>query len=280
VAPEAELYPVRQDGDTATFVVLRPRADRHPRDLAAAALASVMERHPDPLTLMALRLTGQRTLGFYPDHAPRIWEYPVVADLVFEHLQPGSRLVDVGAGVTPLAPFLTARGYVVDTVDSSDIVRRWPPAPDWNEWGYLDYAEAGLADRSWNGPLDELPASPAFDGVLSVSVIEHIPATTRRALLKTMAARLNAGGLMILTVDLARGGMELWNRNRGETVDTRDRHGTFQDLVSEASAVGFELIRHDVVREWGDVDVDIGLIVMRRGEAPVKPWRRALRRLR
>jgi hypothetical protein len=186
----------------------------------------------------------------------------------------------VGAGVTPLAPFLTGRGYVVDTVDPSDIQRVWPPAQDWNEWGYLDYAKAGLAHRSWNCSLGELPKSSVFDGVVSVSVIEHIPASSRRALLKAFASRLGAGGVMILTVDLARGGMDLWNRNRGQTVDKRGRHGTFQDLITEGSSAGFELVRSEVVREWGDVEVDIGLIVMRRKQSEVTPWRRAWRRLR
>ena len=103
---------------------------------------------------------ARRTTGFYPDHAPRLWEYPVVAQLIAEHLPPGSRLVDIGAGVTPLAPFLTSRGYVVDTVDPSPIIRSWPPQPDWNEWDFLDYGEAGLANRSWNCTLDELPDRP------------------------------------------------------------------------------------------------------------------------
>lgn len=280
VAPEAEYYPVREEHGITTFVVLRPPPALHPRDLRAATLSSVIDRHPDPTTLLALRLEGQRTFGFFPDHAPRLWEYPVTTGLIFEHLEVGSRLVDVGAGITPLAPFLTAHGYVVDTVDPSDIYRAWPPAQDWNEWGYLDYAEAGLAHRSWNRPLGELPESSVFDGVVSVSVIEHIPATSRRALLKAIAVRLRPGGVMVLTVDLTRGGMDLWNRNMGQTVDKPGRHGTFQDLITEGSSAGFELVRSEIVREWGDVEVDIGLIVMRRNEPSVPTWRRALRALR
>jgi SAM-dependent methyltransferase len=280
VAPEAEYYPVREEHGITTFVVLRPPPAPHPRDLRAASLSSVIDRHPDPLTLLALRLDGQRTLGFFPDHVPRLWEYPVAAGLITQHLQAGSRLVDVGAGITPLAPFLTARGYVVDTVDPSEIHRAWPPAQDWNEWGYLDYAEAGLGHRSWNCTLDELPESTVFDGALSISVIEHIPARGRRALLEAMAVRLRPGGLMVLTVDLTRGGMDLWNRNMGRIVDKPGRHGTFQDVITEGRSAGFELVQSDVVREWGDVEVDIGLIVMRRKEPFVTPWRRAWRTLR
>ena len=65
----------------------------------------------------------------------------------------------MGAGVTPLAPFLTSLGFVVDTVDPSPNRRTWPPQPDWNEWDFLDYANAGLAHRSWNCTLDKLPAT-------------------------------------------------------------------------------------------------------------------------
>ena len=280
IAPDAEYYPVREEHGITTFVVLRPLSAPHPRDLRASTLSSVIDRHPDPLTLLALRLDGRRTLGFFPDHVPRLWEYPVTAGLIMEHLRAGSQLVDVGAGVTPLAPFLTGRGYVVDTVDPSEIHRAWPPAQDWNEWGFLDYAEAGLGHRSWNCTLGELPESTVFDGAFSISVIEHIPATGRRALLKAIAARLRPGGLMVLTVDLTRGRMDLWNRNMGQLVDEPGRHGTFQDVITEGTSAGFELVRKDVVREWGDVEVDIGLIVMRRKEPLVTPWRRAWRTIR
>jgi SAM-dependent methyltransferase len=280
VAPEAECYPVGEEGEIATFVVLRPLPTPHPRDVRVATLSSVIDRHPDPLRLLDLRLVGQRTLNFFPDHAPRLWEYPVAAELVMEHLPADSRLVDVGAGVTPLTPFLTSRGYVVDTVDPSEMYRKWPPADDWNEWGFLDYAEAGLGHRSWNTTLGELPESTVFDGAFSISVIEHIPATGRRALLKDIALRLRPEGLMVLTVDLARGSLDLWNRNWGKIVDERRRHGTFGDVINEGTSAGFELIRKDVVRDWGDVEVDIGLVVMRRNGSPPPSRRRAFRGLR
>jgi SAM-dependent methyltransferase len=279
VAPEAEVYPVREEQGITTFVVLRPPPAPHPRDLHAATLSSVIDRHPDPLRLLALRLTGQRTVGFFPDHAPRVWEYPVAAGFIMDHLPAGSRLVDVGAGVTPLAPFLASRGYVVDTVDPSEIHRVLPPAQDWNEWGFLDYAEAGLGHRSWNCTLDRLPASTEFDGAVSISVIEHVHAKERRALLGAMALRIRPGGLLVLTVDLTRDGLDLWNRNMGQIVDKPGRHGTFGDVIAEGEAAGFELVDQDIVREWGDVEVDIGLIVMRR-TAVVTPRHRSLRVLR
>jgi hypothetical protein len=268
VAPEAEVYPVPdRDHGSETLVALRPPSERHPRDYLPATLDPLVHRHPDPMSLLAIRVHAWDTLHFYPDHAPRLWEYPVVASLISDHLPPGSRLVDVGAGVTPLAPFLTRQGFQIDTVDPSDIRRTWPPQPDWNEWDYLDYGRAGLAHRSWNCTLDKTPRRPLFDGAYSVSVIEHIPAQDRRRLLAEIAARVRAGGLVVLTIDLVRGSDILWNRNRGIEVEDPRAHGAFDDIVAESAAVGLELFRRETVRHWGDVDVDIGLMAMRRTEA-------------
>jgi hypothetical protein len=267
VAPDAEIYPVHSGHAQTTFVVLRAPEEKHPRDYVGATLAPLVSRHPDLLSLITMRLHARRTTGFYPDHAPRLWEYPVVAQLVMEHLPPESRLVDVGAGVTPLAPFLTSRGFVVDTVDPSTTIRTWPPQADWNEWDFLDYGRAGLAHQSWNCTLGELPVQPPFDGAYSVSVIEHVPASVRRALLADISARTRLGGLVVLTIDLVRGGDELWNLNLGVVVEDLDTHGTIQDVVGEGAAVGLELLRNEIVRDWGDSRVDIGLLVLRQTRA-------------
>jgi SAM-dependent methyltransferase len=275
VIPEAEVYPIRRQSPFGTFLVLRPPKVPHQRDYGSATMAPLMGRHPDPLGLAAIRLHAWRTLGFYPDHSPRLWEYPVVASTIREHLRPGSRLVDVGAGTTPLAPYLTSQGYVVDTVDPSETQRAWPPAPDWNEWGFLDYGKVGMAHRSWNCTLDELPLRPVFDGAYSVSVIEHIRADERRSLLADIAARVRPGGLVVLTIDLVRDSETLWNRNLGQVVEEPSRHGTFQDVVTECAAVGLELLHRETVRQWGDTHVDIGLLALRRTDDRVPGgWQR------
>jgi hypothetical protein len=268
VAPDAEIYPVQSRGSVATFVLLRAPENKHPRDFPPATLAPLALRHPDPWSLLILRIHALGTTRFYPDHAPRLWEYPVVARLVAEHLPPGSRLVDVGAGVTPLAPFLTSQGYVVDTVDPSPAIRSWPPQPDWNEWDFLDYGAVGLAHRSWNCTLHQVPPWPPFDGVYSVSVIEHVPATARRALLTDISAHTRLGGLVVLTIDLVRGGDDLWNLNLGVEVEDFAAHGSLHDVVDECAAVGLELFRKEVVRDWGDTRVDIGLLALRQTRAP------------
>jgi hypothetical protein len=267
-APGAELYVVETDGAFATFVANREPAAKHPRDYGPVTLAPLVARHPDPRRLLELRLHALATTGFYPDHAPRLWEYPVVARLIDEHLPRGSRLVDVGAGVTPLAPYLTSQGYAVETVDPSPVVRQWPPQADWNEWDYLDYGAAGLAHRSWNCTLDQLPTYPPFDGAYSISVIEHLPASVRRCLLRDISARTALGGLVVLTIDLVRGSDDLWNRNLGVVVEQIADHGTFDDVVSECAKVGLETFLKETVRDWGDTSVDIGLLALRKTAEP------------
>jgi hypothetical protein len=169
---------------------------------------------------------------------------------------------------------------MVETVDPSPSIRTWPPKPEWNEWDFLDYRAAGLAHRSWNCTLGELPTRSPFDGAYSISVIEHVPATVRRALLADIAARTRAGGLVVLTIDLVRGGDQLWNLNLGVEVEPLAVHGTLQDVIEESAAVGLELFHDEVVREWGDTRVDIGLLALRRSQTlSMPPWHGARRRL-
>jgi 2-polyprenyl-3-methyl-5-hydroxy-6-metoxy-1,4-benzoquinol methylase len=262
--PELEVYPVQRAAGSSTVVALKPPAQRHRRDYRASMLPPLLDRHADIMGLVALRVCAWRSVGFYPNHAPRLWEYPFVAETLSRTLDPGSRIVDVGAGVTPLVPYLADLGYLLDTVDPSSIVRRWPPKPRWSEWGYLDYAAQGLARASWNCTLDRLPDEVSFDGAYSVSVIEHIPADARRAMLASLSDRLRPGAPLILTVDLKRGTDRLLNRCLGEVVEARERHGVFSDLTAEISEAGFHLLLADAVRGWGDVRVDIGYVVAER----------------
>lgn len=263
-APDAEIYPLDDQQEIGTFLVLKPPASRHPRDFGARSLREVVERHTNALRLCELRLAARRSVGFYPDHAPRLWEYPAVVDLIEELAGPGASVVDIGSGVSPLAPYLTAKGYVVDTVDPSPILRSWPPRPDWDEWGYLDYAAAGHARHSWNTTLERIPPGLRYDVVCSVSVIEHLPAEARRQLLSEARDRLHHGGLLLLTVDIVRGSDVLWNRVMGAEVEDPSLHGTFPSLLAEVTSLGMSVLGAGPVRGWGDVQVDIGLVVARR----------------
>jgi len=262
LAPEVELYPLREEQEVTTFLVLKPPLHRHPRDYGPDTLRKVIDKHPNPIRLAAVRMSAWKTVGFFPDHEPRLFEYPTAAEIVSDLLPKGSRIADVGAGVNPLVPYLHAHGYLLDSVDPSRLHRPWPPPRNSNEWGFIDYAKGGWAHRSWNCTLDRLPISPPFDGIICVSVIEHLKARKRRSLLRDMARRVRPGGIVVLTVDLVRGNDELWNRVEGKTVERARVHGTFDDVIAEAGAAGLKLLESNRIRNWGDVRVDIGLFVL------------------
>jgi 2-polyprenyl-3-methyl-5-hydroxy-6-metoxy-1,4-benzoquinol methylase len=269
-APDSELYPLRENHGMTTYLVLRAPAMRHRRDFQPATLAQIARRHPNVLRLLSLRLSAWETIGFFPDQLSRLWEYPTTVDLLVSLLGPGVKVVDVGAGVNPLVPYLTARGYEVHTVDPSTRRRDWSSQREWNEWGFLDYAEAKMAHRSWNCTLDQLPAELRFDAAYCLGVIEHLPAEERRKMLHDIAARLRPGGVAILAVELLRGRDALWNRSGGQVVESARRHGGLRRVVREARRESLEPSDVRKVRNWGDSPVDIGLIVMHRRTAPVR----------
>jgi hypothetical protein len=126
-----------------------------------------------------------------------------------------------------------------------------------------------------------VPFRPFFDGAYSVSVIEHVPAKQRRALLADMSARTRTGGIVVLTIDLQPGSDDLWNYNLGVQVDDPSDHGTLQSVVEECSALGLELFYEERVRDWPVTHVEIGLLALRqRTPVPVSRWRAAKEGLR
>jgi hypothetical protein len=67
-----------------------------------------------------------------------------------------------------------------------------------------------------------------------------------------------------LTIDLARGTDDLWNRCRGREVEAGDQHGTLDDLLRDAREAGFRDVEVETLRDWGDVPTDIGWLVFER----------------
>ena len=178
-------------------------------------------------------------------------------------LEPGATVLDVGAGVSPIPLHLDAIGFSVTTVDPSTIDRAGQDPATWDEWGYLDYAHISPRVRSFNTTMEELPAELTFAMIYSVSVIEHLTASARRALLVEAHRRLDPGGHLLLTVDITTGSPQLWNMNAGEIVDTTEPHGTFCDLLEEVRSAGFEIVDVGSERDLG-LHVELGCIVARR----------------
>jgi SAM-dependent methyltransferase len=261
--PEWWRLPAREDQGVVTFLVMRSPAPHHPRDLERTTASQL------PLDLLlgpelgALLACAWKTTGFYPNHLPRMWEYPAVLRVLRQTIAAGGSVLDVGAGVNPLVPMLRKLGYRVTTIDSGPEVCPPEERERWIEWGYLDYAELGLDIESVNGTLADLPQGVRYDAVVSISVIEHLAAIERRAMLAELRRRCRRDGRVVLTVDVCAGSDRLWNRSAGREVESFGEHGRWHDLLSELSANGLETVEARIVPLAGRCHVDVGYVVAR-----------------
>jgi len=206
-----------------------------------------------------VRLSRVR-FGWFTKHLPRTVEYPWVMEALGGVR--GKKILDIGAGVSPIPLALADAGALVTTVDYSptslasiDQIRRG------NEWGFLDYALLDRRVTSFNQDVVSMDLGNAqFDAVYSVSVIEHMPAEVRRKMFELIAGYSSPLADVVLTVDLVPGSNVLWNRASGKIVETTEQHGTLESLKEELSRFQFALERETIVRDIPGVEVDCALM--------------------
>lgn len=218
-------------------------------DLAEEQLRELETLTQYPSTLDEVRQTSRAAFGWFTKQEARSLEYPWVVE--FSGDVAGKRVIDLGAGVSPVPLVLADRGADVTTVDYMPADSRQLDTRD--EWGFLDYSTIRSTITSINGDATKVELDRAgYDVVMSISVIEHMPAEVRRRVLARAAEWVRPGGRLVLTIDLQPNSNELWNLDRGETVDPPAQHGTLTDLEDEIVAVGFELVRVEIVRWASD----------------------------
>jgi SAM-dependent methyltransferase len=173
-----------------------------------------------PILLRSRRL--QSMTGY--DHWSRAWEYPwAVANA--ELGPPPQRVLDVGGGGGPFAPWLAAQGHEAHVADPSLDRGRWfawdPGRGAWRNARTLlkqtAFRAAGIRTL-WglprgDGSADHLHHHPFsanrmefpdgfFDRVFCLSVIEHVPRELWPACMKEMARVLKPGGRLVMTMDM------------------------------------------------------------------------------
>ncbi|MBZ5627121.1 MAG: class I SAM-dependent methyltransferase, partial [Acidobacteriia bacterium] len=261
-APGRWPIPVREDQGVVTWAVLATPTPRHSRDLRPETVALLPNDLLLGAELAALLACAWNTTGFYPDHLPRVWEYPTVLRLLRQVIPPGGSVLDVGAGINPLSPMLSRLGFKMTTVDPGPEVR-FEERGRWNEWGYLDYSRLGVGVQSVHSTLTGVSDGFGYDAVISISVIEHLRAVERRGMLHEIRSRCRRDALAVLTVDVCAGRDLLWNRCQGQDVESFDEHGRWDDLLDEVTAAGFETVVARIVRLAGHSHVDVGYVVAR-----------------
>jgi SAM-dependent methyltransferase len=169
-------------------------------DRAAGFLADLFRKlylTPVPIS----KHTTNKDSGIYL-HASKQWEYAKAWDVISvmsEQLGRPLKIADVGGGRGALSPYLAIKGHDVEVFDLDYL---WDHGGDpgienrFQKWA----ARNGL--KCSYGSLFNIPAEGgAYDVVLSVSVLEHVP--HKDFALKEALRLLRPGGKLFLSFDFA-----------------------------------------------------------------------------
>ena len=221
-------------------------------------IENAMAQSDDPELLGALLATSKAAFGISWRHHPHLVNYPWVAARLAD-IRAGERVLDVGAGATPLPVYFAARGIKVDTIDEADFARVLPPDHTWNEWGYLDYSGIDASISSFNLPVTAFAPSAPYDAIYSVSVITFMGAAVREALMERCRAWLNPGGRLLLANDLIPGTDWLWNRGGSDAEP--EVHGTYRSVEDQLRRLGFRVAESRVLRQVPRSRTDLHFLV-------------------
>src|SRR5688572_26812748 len=152
----------------------------HRQDLPQANLDRALVTAERPDLLRQLVHLSRSAFGVHTCHYPHTINYPWAASRL-EGLPPGSRLLEIGAGINPLPLFFAEKRMFVDCVDSSDFTRTLPFGEDWNEWGFFDYSSLSPRIASFNTSVTSFSPSVPYDAIYCISALALMPASVREA---------------------------------------------------------------------------------------------------
>lgn len=235
----------------------------HPRDISAEDLAFALATQSDPALLSKLVELSRDAFGFFPSLYPHTINYPWAVERL-RSLAARSRILDVGAGVSPVPLFLAGQGLLVDCVDNSQHVRTLPLAANCNEWGFLDYALLHPNLTSHHCDITEFTPSTTYDAVYAIASLAHMTRAIREETLRRAHAWLRPGGLLLLTIDVIPASDFIWNRTEGREVEPPIRHGTIQGVTDHLVGLGFNLGEVRVTRSVHKSRTDLLFIAAHR----------------
>jgi SAM-dependent methyltransferase len=210
--------------------------------------------------------TARRAFGYFDEYPPYRIMYPWLAEAL-DGLAPSSRVLDLGAGISPMPLYFAERGMSVDTVDSSRIVRRLPVDENWNGWGYFDYSAIDASIASQNCEAVSYRRDSQLDAAYSIGMIAHMPRQSRDLLFEQLASWLRPGGRLLFTVDLVKSSDQVWNMCDGAIVESLERHGTIQDIRQKLTRLKYRIDEFTVLRGVEGSRTDILLAGCTRSEA-------------
>jgi trans-aconitate methyltransferase len=189
----------------------------------------------------AARFDAERTKGLHE----RVW-----LDRFTDGLPTGARVLDVGCGTgDPIADHLADRGFRVTGVDASQemlrLARSRRPVGDWR-----------LAD------MRALDLGQRFGGILGWNSFFHLTRDEQRAVLPRLAAHLEPGGALMLTVGPEDG--EVAGKVGSEAV----HHASLAPEEYRSILAGLGIAVTDFVTDDPDCAGQTVLLARKQGEEP------------
>jgi SAM-dependent methyltransferase len=228
-------------------------------DLPDSDLALALSTAERPDLLRSLVETSRDAFGFFPNHYPDTISYPWLTERL-ESLPPAARVLDIGAGISPMAVWLAKRGCFVETVDSHQMVRTLPATDDWTGWGYLNYQQLHQNITSHHCEIEKFAPARKFDAIYSACVLMLLTRKALETALRNCREWLPSGGILLFTIDLVPFSDFLWNRAEGREVEPLLRHGAIFDLVQQLNTLDIRIDQLEVVRAIKNSRTDLLLV--------------------
>jgi len=235
-----------------------------PNDIQQENLDFALNSTSDSSILLELVNLSRKNFGWFVKHLPRSFEYPWLINQIDDF--DDKLFLDIGAGVTPLPIYLAEKNSHIFTLDPHPVVRNMNENPsDWNEWGFLDYSviNKNIQSLNINAENANFPEN-YFDYIYSISVIEHVPAETRREIWKKISQWIKPQGALLLTIDLYPNEETLWNFAEGKEVENISTHGNLSTLKDEIQVHGFKLHKYEFLRKIPQSRVDCVFLSFRK----------------
>jgi 2-polyprenyl-3-methyl-5-hydroxy-6-metoxy-1,4-benzoquinol methylase len=233
-------------------------------DIPDETLNRLRRNCPIPEILDEIVLLSRDKFGWYNRIFIRGLEYPWVVSNI-DKMLPGSKILDVGSGVSPLPILLANKGASVTTVDNCELTRNpsLSKIKNWDEWGFFDYSFIDDGIQSFNTSILDLSLDFSFDCIYSISVIEHMPAEERLNFIEKAASLSSSGGQLLVTVDLEPSSNRLCNQDRGKIVEDPDLHGSLTDIESDIRNF-YSIEKTEIIRRFSDKAGDAAFIRAKR----------------
>jgi 2-polyprenyl-3-methyl-5-hydroxy-6-metoxy-1,4-benzoquinol methylase len=212
----------------------------HRNDIRPDVLVTLLPFAECPNLLRAIMDASRKHFGFFTQTSTRVIEYPWIMKNL-RGIDTGSRILDIGSGISPLPILLAEQRLFVECVDSHHNIRSLSTKDHLNEWGFLDYSVISQNISSFNVDIVTFQPNNKFEAIYSVSVIEHMPRIIWERTLDLSALWLNPRGLLLLTLDIIPGTEDLWNMSEGKQVDNDGFHGSLSDILSKLTRLNFEI---------------------------------------